>query len=258
MQYKALMSDVDGTLIPYDYNAVPSKNVITAIKLAQEKLTVCLVTGRAYGFTKHILEKLDLKTGYVVLNNGAQVINLTTNKTIYDQPIAPQDIQEIVALFQKENVPFYLKQDETNLDYKEAPFMPDTKVGKGYMFFTDEIFSIERANDIFKKLSHLPNLTLHKSLHKHPDKFGINITHIKATKMHGIHVVMQELGIEKDEIIGVGDSYNDFPLLMASGLKVAMGNAIDDLKEIADYVVPSVDEDGVVELVNKFILTPTP
>ena len=64
----------------------------------------------------------------------------------------------------------------------------------------------------------------------------------------------KNLGINTHEIIGVGDGYNDFPLLMACGLKVAMGNAVEDLKAIADYIAPSVEEDGVADVIDKFIL----
>ena len=51
----------------------------------------------------------------------------------------------------------------------------------------------------------------------------------------------------------VGDGYNDFPLLLAGGLKVAMGNAVSDLKKIADYIAPTVDEDGVATVIEKFL-----
>ena len=61
------------------------------------------------------------------------------------------------------------------------------------------------------------------------------------------------MGIETHEIISIGDSYNDFPLLMASGLRVAMGNAFSDLKEIAHYIAPSVQQDGVADVIQKFV-----
>jgi len=93
-----------------------------------------------------------------------------------------------------------------------------------------------------------------RSRHKDPNKYSFNITHIQATKLHGIEVIQKFMDLKRDEIIGCGDGYNDFPLLMASGLKVAMGNAIDELKEIADYVAPSVEEDGVADVIEKFIL----
>jgi len=66
--------------------------------------------------------------------------------------------------------------------------------------------------------------------------------------------VAEILGIKTDEIIAVGDGYNDFPFLMACGLKVAMGNAVPELKAIADYIAPSVDEDGIVDVIERFIL----
>lgn len=55
-------------------------------------------------------------------------------------------------------------------------------------------------------------------------------------------------------MIGVGDGYNDFPLLMSCGLKIAMGNAIEELKDIADYIAPSVDEDGLAKVIDKYYL----
>ena len=56
-------------------------------------------------------------------------------------------------------------------------------------------------------------------------------------------------------MIGVGDARNDAPLLNVCGLKVAMGNADDKLKKIAHYIAPSVDEDGVAHVVERFILS---
>ncbi|MBI5619841.1 HAD hydrolase family protein, partial [Candidatus Gottesmanbacteria bacterium] len=84
---------------------------------------------------------------------------------------------------------------------------------------------------------------------------SMEITHTDASKLHGIVEVARHLNIKTEEIIGVGDGYNDFPLLMASGLKIAMGNAVPELKEIADFVAPTVDEDGVATVIEKFILS---
>lgn len=253
------MSDIDGTLIPYDYNAVPSKAVVDAISLAQKHLTVTLVTGRSYVFIKEIIKTLQLQTGYAVVNNGAQVFDISEDELIYEQPIEMEELKEVITILHHEGIPFYLKQDATDLDYySKGPFKPGTPITKGSMLFTDQSHSEKRIDSLFDKLAHLPHLNKHKTKHAEPGKFGIDITHVKATKMHGIYVVSEKLGVKKEEIIGVGDSYNDFSLLMASGLKVAMGNAIPELKEIADHVVPSVEQDGIVELVNKFILTPTP
>ena len=87
-----------------------------------------------------------------------------------------------------------------------------------------------------------------------PGKIDVIVSHPKSTKQHGIFEVAKILNIETHDIIGVGDGYNDFPLLMACGLKVAMGNAVEDLKAIADYIAPSVEDDGVADVIEKFVI----
>jgi len=255
MRYKAIMFDVDGTLIPYNYSALPSDTVAEAIKKAQKYVTVSLVTGRSYGFLKEILKKLDLNTGYAVINNGAQVIELSKGTIVYDQPIEKQDAEEIISFLQQENIPFYLKQNHHEYSCALQTFQNGQTFENAYMFFTDEILSEDKANSVINTLSHLSNITLYKSRHKHPNKYGLNITHAKATKLHGIYEVGKRINVSPQEMIGVGDSYNDFSLLMACGLKVAMGNAIADLKAIADYIAPSVTEDGAATVIEKFILS---
>lgn len=108
---------------------------------------------------------------------------------------------------------------------------------------------------IIRELHTIPHIETHKMISWKDKKFfSIEVTSDQATKLHGIVEIMKILKIKKREIIGVGDSYNDFPLLMASGLKIAMGNAVPELKAIADFVAPSVEEDGVATIIEKFIL----
>jgi hydroxymethylpyrimidine pyrophosphatase-like HAD family hydrolase len=80
MNYKALMVDVDGTLIPYHYASFPSKKVLSSLREAQKKLAVCLVTGRAYNAIEPILNALP-GTAYAVTNGGAIVIEIKTKKS---------------------------------------------------------------------------------------------------------------------------------------------------------------------------------
>jgi predicted mannosyl-3-phosphoglycerate phosphatase (HAD superfamily) len=78
MVYKALMLDVDGTLVPYDYIALPSDAVCNAIKNVQEQVIVSLVTGRSYASVENVLKKLSIHSGFAVVNNGSQVIDVAT------------------------------------------------------------------------------------------------------------------------------------------------------------------------------------
>ncbi len=75
----------------------------------------------------------------------------------------------------------------------------------------------------------------------------------KATKGNALRFLADKWGIKKEEIMACGDQDNDIEMLLAAGTKVAMGNATDALKSIADYVTDTVDNDGVPKAVEKFI-----
>jgi len=254
MKYKALMLDVDGTLVPYDFAAVPSDIVAKAVQKAQEKVIVCIVTGRDFGFIQGLLQKLGIQKGYAVVNNGAQVVELGSEKLLYERPIEKNDANEIIKVLREERITFYIKQNYNDRTFVNGPLKTEDVLKSASMFFASEEYPEEKIDVVFKKLSHLSAITGYKSHHSAPDAFGLNITHVNATKLHGVEVIMKTLDIKRDELIGVGDSYNDFALLMACGVKVAMGNAIPELKEIADYIAPSVRDDGVADVIYKFIL----
>ena len=253
-KYKALMCDIDGTLIGYNYDSLPSKNVASTIRKADKKIFICLVTGRSFGSTKHILENMEINSGYAVINNGANVINLSNNNILYDKPIDNKAVKEIIEILNREKIGFYIKEKFDDIGMLKGYYKNYQIPEKTYMFYTEDIYQSTYIDRVIKELSKISSISIHKSKHKFPNKFGLNITHNKATKLHGVAFLIKILKLNKNEIIGIGDGYNDFPLLMACGLKVAMGNAVPDLKEIADYIAPSVDEDGVVDVLEKFVL----
>lgn len=245
--YKALMLDLDGTTFPNRSDAVPSKAVIDAVKKAQEEVTVCVATGRSLYKASEIIDLLDI-TSPVILLGGAQIIDGKTKKLIYEQPLSNEDSHAVLHILKPYN-PSIL------IDYKDhaVHYTPTHRLKKT---FTILVIGLTEAvaDEITDKLSPLSNVTAHKILSWKHGFFDLNISHTYATKQHGILEVAKLLHINTHEIIGVGDGPNDMPLLMACGLKIAMGNAVSDLKEIADYVAPAVDEDGVVDVIEKFVL----
>jgi Cof subfamily protein (haloacid dehalogenase superfamily) len=254
MHYKALFLDVDGTVIPYDYDALPSDTVANAIQKAQTHCTICLVTGRGLGFVRPILNKLKIHTGYVVLNTGAVIVDLSTNTVVRETLLEKSEITQVMRILKNENINFYLKTDIDGMVHKQGYHDPDTSFEKAYMLMTSEEHPESTIDNVLSQFSPFSSINAFKTVHKDSTKFGINITHINATKLHGVQFILERMNLKRDEVIGVGDSYNDFPLLMASGFKVAMGNAIEDLKAIADYVAPDVTEDGVADVIERFIL----
>lgn len=246
-KYKALMLDVDGTTIPNRMDGMPSKNVRNAIKKAKKILHVSLVTARPHLWAVHIVESLKLTSPYIA-DGGAQIIDPKTDKILWEQTINKDDIGKIVDIANKYKCQVTYS-DGNSHELNDPKKLPE----KIFNIFFAQLSKFQ-SKKLIEEFNQIPTISSHQIPSWSSGTPAIIVNHAEATKQHGIFEVAKILGIETHEIIGVGDGYNDFPLLMACGLKVAMGNAVPELKEIADYIAPSVDEDGVADVIEKFIL----
>jgi len=246
-KYKAIIFDVDGTLITNHRESLPSKKVTAAINNASKKIHVGIATSRCFDVAKEIIKHLEL-SGPSILSGGAQVMDFPSKKELYEQPIGKNDVKQIISVFEGFNAPF-LTCDGVSPDKIFNGKIPD----RAFEIYGQGLEK-EIADKIVSSLTKDSNISVYTVKSWTPGKIDVIISHLKSTKQHGIFEVAKILNIATDDIIGVGDGYNDFPLLMACGLKVAMGNAIDDLKQIADYVAPSVDDDGAADVIEKFVL----
>jgi HAD superfamily hydrolase (TIGR01484 family) len=252
MKYKALMLDLDGTVVPLSqtrFPRPPSKQVIQALNQAKKKVFVSLVTARPIFKAKPILKRLQLNAPSILLN-GVHIINSQTFKTIWQKPLSQKIIKSLYQLGRKHNLNMH-SCDFIN-DFSVRSLKQVTSQNIAEIFFTDltekELLIVE------KDLSQLKDIATHRMISHRKGYWVLAITDIRATKRHAIFYVAKLLRIKPQQIIGVGDGPNDYPLLMASGLKIAMGNAVPELKAIADFVAPSVDEDGLVTVIEKFFL----
>lgn len=247
-QYKALMLDLDKTTIPGKINSKPSIKVQKALKKAQNYLQVSAVTGRPFHVSSSILSSFF--NGPSIICGGAQIVESVTGEIIWERYLIEKDLVLIKQIIEELHLAYmcnysngnsgFLAEHNHSLQKIIGISIPDIDEGK--------------IDILLRKLSFIKDIAVNKVFGYEGDKDWIQITHAEATKQHAIFEVAKILGIETHEIIGVGDGYNDFPLLMACGLKIAMGNAVPELKEIADYIAPSVDEDGVADVIEKFIL----
>jgi HAD superfamily hydrolase (TIGR01484 family) len=246
-KYKAIVLDLDGTTIPNSIEGMPSENVTAAIKKASKLIHVGIATSRPRLWTTHITKHLNL-TSPCIVDGGAQIIDPQTNKILWEQPIDKQDVERIFDVAKEMNITM-------NISDGDSHDITDKKEIKNKVF--DVFFktlSDAQSDKLIDTISQISSI----SIHRMPPWGGgvppVVVTHASATKQHGILKVAEMLRIETHDIIGVGDGYNDFPLLMACGLKVAMGNAVQELKEIADYIAPSVEDDGVADVIEKFVI----
>ncbi len=248
MKYKALFLDVDGTTVVHGLHALPTSRVTNAIRQCKKLgVSVCLATSRPLYAVRAIIEHLDLY-GYCVLSSGTQIYDTRKKRILIEKTLPDGMIYNILGVAKK------YKQECKVFDGEKEIFIddahPPAKVVDAY-FPQLELSIFEK---IHKELSIMSTVSLHRMPAWDKRFECLDIVSKEASKLHGIAEIAKLLGIQTHEMIGVGDGYNDFPLLLACGLKIAMGNAVPELKAIADFVAPSVEEDGVATVIEKFIL----
>lgn len=248
MNYKALLIDVDGTLVEAKENAKPSKKVIAALEKASRSLSVHLITARPFNNT-HKLPSIFRQLPFLndsIINGGAQIINPRTKKIIITIAIKQASLPQIrKKLSQYSNV--------VAINSQNKQFMLNDLCEREEIIKVVAI-GIEETNlpTLMSELKHLKSIAAYETT-SYKDGVDIIITHKDATKEYATKVLMKKYNLKKEEIIGVGDTTHDLPFLQLCGIKIAMGNAQQKVKDIADIIVPTVDQDGLVEVVKEYI-----
>jgi len=248
--YRALFVDVDGTLVSSEH-ALPSKKVKEALlNLKKNDVYVCIVTTRQFSKIEKICKELNL-SGLSVVSAGAQIVDVETGKYIYEYIIDHESTIKICKLLEsyEENIDFWIQDDGVDCRYSTSynPNKPFAIIVRNLTNqFADKIINIIMSTtEVF--CTKVP--TYQKDL------VDLCITNKRATKKHGVDIVIKSLKISKDKAVGIGDGENDIEFIKSCGLKIAMGNAVRSVKEIADYTAPDVTKDGVVVAINKYFLS---
>jgi HAD superfamily hydrolase (TIGR01484 family) len=244
--YKAIILDVDGTLVTNEYNGQITERVKRTLLKANSTISVGIASGRPLERVTFVFDELELKTPCVI-SGGTQVVDPVTHKILWERPILKKDLHEIRKVLDKVEYKVWVV-DGT----QEFLYSPGDELDNPVNFFLSKI-SENEAERLINILSPMEKVTLTKVVAYTPGYVSLHITHKQATKQHAIQKVAELLSIKNKEIIGVGDGYNDYPMFKACGLRVAIGNAVQGLKERADYIAPSVVDDGVAHVVEKFV-----
>lgn len=248
MKYKAIFLDIDGTTVEHGRDSVPTEEVVRAISRAKNHVSICFATGRPLAVALPILSAL-APNGPCVLVNGVQIYDPNTQKIVKEYTLDSSLVNKAQKFVDAYDAQLYIHDgnEEILWDRKTYP-------EKILSLYVPEI-SHHDADRLMNDFNSLPGVTTHKTVAWNRNFMAVDLVHAEATKLHGIVEICRLLGLRSEEIIGVGDGYNDFPLLMACGLKIAMGNAVDELKEIADFIAPTVGQNGVATIIEKLILT---
>lgn len=248
MKYQAIIFDIDGTAIPLELTAMPSDNVRQMVKKAQHYVKVCAATGRSLPHARHIFQSLGMKDPCVI-SGGTQIVDPLTEKTLWEKRLTEKQVKHIIETCLPYSYPIGFSDETEGIPAKEKQVNGSERIV--YIWNAKE----EDARVIQRKINEIDGVVAHTPGSWTKGRLDIHATSTEATKKHALEALVKMVGIKKEAIIGVGDHNNDLPLFESVGYKVAMGNATNELKSKADYVTSSVDNDGLAEVIEKFILS---
>lgn len=261
MTYKLIALDLDGTLKSTNKQILPKTKIILQ-ELAKQGVVIVLASGRpTAGLYKEADElKLNETGGYLLSFNGAKVVDYQTKETIYqkvynakiahdvydrakkyglavmtyaDGVIITEDIDDEYVIIESEinHLPIELVKN-----FKETV---DFSVNK--VLLTGKPEYVEKIIDEFKE-PYGDSLSIYRSA-----PFFIEVMAQGIDKAASLQALIERLGIKQEEVISFGDGYNDLSMIEFAGMGVAMENAVDQVKQCADYITLSNDDEGIYE-----------
>ncbi|MGN0144442.1 MAG: sugar-phosphatase [Clostridium sp.] len=266
--YKLIALDMDGTLLTSEKKI--SENTKNALKAAEAKgVKVVLASGRPLDGITRYLEELDLlkSDDYALSFNGGIVINNKTKDIISSTLIKGSDLKEIYKVSKELDINIHaFSVKEGLITPKMSQYTKHECEMNGIDYTIKDFNDVDDEEDIVKVMMIDPQEKLDEAIKKLPEylyekysvfksaPFFLEFTNKEVDKGKGLKKLGEYLGIAQDEIIACGDAGNDLSMIKYAGLGVAMKNATDDVKEAADYITLSNDEDGIAHVVEKFIL----
>jgi Cof subfamily protein (haloacid dehalogenase superfamily) len=262
--YKMIAIDVDDTLLNDDMQITePTKAALAAAR--DKGVIVTLATGRMFASAQKIARQLEMNVP-IITYQGSLIKNLLDENIIYERSVPLEAAQFLYSYAEQNNLhlqvyykdTLYVKVDNQKIkDYaalSNIPYIvtdefnalaskPLTK-----MLFIDDPDKLDAiAQDLRNSLGSMLHITKSKA------NF-LEFLHPEGTKGHAVESLAAHYNVDISQVIAIGDSWNDHEMLEIAGLGVAMDNAVESLKKIADYITLSNNEDGVKHVIETFIL----
>ena len=272
---KLIAIDLDGTLL--DSNRELSEENYQAIQDAKAAgIQVVLCTGRPLRSMNYLLDEIGLKgeNDLAITYNGGLIQKTKTGEVVHELTLDREDSLSVYEMATDFNLPVNF----IDLDYIYEPPYPkgrDSVYNKGVTNIPEDQALQFKAVDIEKlpnpfKINKIvlsrPSEELDEIIPMIPKQYHeyfniyksqshiLEVLPLNVDKGNAMRIVGEMLGLEKSQIMGIGDQENDFTLVEQAGLGVAMGNAIEKVKDVADYITKTNDENGVAYAIRKFAL----
>ena len=249
---KAIFFDVDGTLVSFKTHDVLASTKEAIYKLKEKGIKCFIATGRKLDAIKEMPIWGIPFDGYLTLTGQLGLDD--KGEIIYEIPFDKKMTKAIVDVFDKKEIPMMLiEKDRTYHN------LIDDKVKTTFEMLgnKDSIPDVDgyRGDHIYQAMTYIKPYSDDTSYQKHFPKEGlrytswfngcVDIVSDNEGKVEGIKKILEIYDLKVEETMAIGDGDNDIDMLKYCGVAIAMGNATDSLKEVADYITEDIDADGL-------------
>lgn len=269
MTIKLIAIDMDGTLLNPQHQISPA--VSAAIAAARDQgVHVVLATGRPFIGVKRYLEilGLDKSGGYCITNNGALVQRTDTGECVAQTPLSFEDYLYCEALSRSLNVHLHALDFNTvytaNKDISRYTVYESHLTGMPLKYRAVEemdstltfpkVMMIDEPALLDNAIRHIPDEARARYTIIKSAPYYLEIMDKRVNKGEGVRLLAEYLGLTAENVMAIGDHENDLAMISYAGTGVAMGNAIDEVKAISQFVTRPNTEDGVAYAIEKFVL----
>jgi Cof subfamily protein (haloacid dehalogenase superfamily) len=265
--YKMIAVDMDGTLLKEDKTI--SSETIRAINLAKSKgVKIVLATGRPVDGIRNYLKELNLtnEDDYAIAFNGALVQSTKTGEVVSNRTLSMKDLIYLHDLALSLNIDMHAFTNDGLITPAISKYTEVEATINGITPTVLDFNKLDKNNKLIKFMMVGDKPSLDKVYEKLPIEvfnqytvvrsapYFLEFLHKDSNKGEAVKTLAKHLNIRIEEVICIGDAGNDYHMIKYAGLGVAMDNAFPEVKEIADYITKTNENDGVAHVIKKFIL----
>jgi len=264
-QYRLVAADLDDTLLTDDLTVTERTKQAMAAAIARG-VRLTIATGRMFASARQIAEQVGLNVP-IITYQGSLIRNLLDGETLYERSVPLEDARKLYDYTREHGLYLQTFINDRLYAFDEGDKLFAYAKQSAIPYFVEPVFDRLPEGrhtkliiiDEPEKLDELlPILQARLSDEVHLTKSKPNFlefVHREGTKGHALRFLAAHYGIPMEQTIAIGDAWNDREMIEAAGLGVAMANGVPALRELADYVTLSNNEDGVAHVLEQFILS---